>query len=63
MRHQIESHQDYKGIFSDRSQAFSTENFRRKRSSKNKCVSKSNNILLSESNNQRKPQLEILLMT
>jgi hypothetical protein len=52
-----ESHQDYKGIFSDRSLAFLTENFRTKLKTN---AFKSNNILLSDKATiNAKPQLEI----
>jgi Fe-S cluster assembly protein SufD len=50
-------------IFSDRSTGFQRKNFRRRAAQKNKCVSKSNNILLSDKATiNAKPQLEILLM-
>jgi Fe-S cluster assembly protein SufD len=53
-----ESHQDYKGIFSDRSGVFLTGKFV-ERSSK-KMLFKSNNILLSDKATiNAKPQLEI----
>jgi Fe-S cluster assembly protein SufD len=48
--------------FSINQQVFSTENFRRESSAKNKCVQKSNNILLSDKQQSTKPQLEILPM-
>jgi Fe-S cluster assembly protein SufD len=54
-----ESHQDYKGIFSDRSGVFLTGKFVEREAQK-KCFSKSNNILLSDKATiNAKPQLEI----
>jgi Fe-S cluster assembly protein SufD len=51
-----ESHQDYKGIFSDRSTGFSTG----KREAQNKCFSKQQHFIGDKATG--KPQLEIFAM-
>jgi Fe-S cluster assembly protein SufD len=59
-----ESHQDYKGIFSDRSTGvFNGKIYVEKRPKKQR-IPKNNNILLSDKATiNAKPQLEILRMT
>jgi Fe-S cluster assembly protein SufD len=59
-----ESHQDYKGIFSDRSTGVFNGKFTGKRGPKQTHSKKNNNILLSDKATiNAKPQLEILRMT
>jgi Fe-S cluster assembly protein SufD len=59
-----ESHQDYKGIFSDRSTGVFNGKIYVEKEAQKQTHSKNNNILLSDKATiNAKPQLEILRMT